>query len=136
MIREIPDMFKKILKEMENQLKISQEKGWWKRKDKKSSIFEPRSSVIEEFVSLSLNSSIGKLFGAAASCHWGQFEMPECYQLSPHFVRTEMTHSNQTGSLSPLLPNLQLILRDGVGNIGEETPSFSNKSYLLGLEDH
>ena len=71
MIREIPDMFKKILKEMENQLKISQEKGWWKRKDKKSSIFEPRSSVIEEFVSLSLNSSKGKLFGAAASCHWG-----------------------------------------------------------------
>ena len=63
MIREIPDMLKKILKEMENQLKISQEKGWWKRKDKKSSIFEPRSSVIEEFVSLSLNSSIGKLFG-------------------------------------------------------------------------
>ena len=34
MIREIPDMPKKILKEMENWLKISQEKGRWKRKDK------------------------------------------------------------------------------------------------------
>ena len=68
MIREIPDMPKKILKEMENWLKISQEKGRWKRKDKKGSIFEPRSSVIEEFASLLLNSFEGKLFGAAASC--------------------------------------------------------------------
>ena len=68
MIGEIPDMPKKTLKEMENRLKIYQEKGRRKRKDKESSICEPRSSVIEEFVSLSLNSSIGKLFGAAASC--------------------------------------------------------------------
>ena len=34
MIREMPDMFKKRLKEMENQLNISQEEGWWKRKEK------------------------------------------------------------------------------------------------------
>ena len=39
MIREIPDMFKKILKEMENQLKISQEKGWWKSKYKEELYF-------------------------------------------------------------------------------------------------
>ena len=39
MIREIPDMPKKILKEMENQLKISQEKGWWKRKHKEELYF-------------------------------------------------------------------------------------------------
>ena len=50
MIREMPDMFKKRLKEMENQLNISQEEGWWKRKEKYRSIFEPRSSVIEEFL--------------------------------------------------------------------------------------
>ena len=34
MIGENPDMSKKTLKEMENRLKISQEKGRWKRKDK------------------------------------------------------------------------------------------------------
>ena len=39
MIREIPDMPKKILKEMENQLKISQEKGWWKSKYKEELYF-------------------------------------------------------------------------------------------------
>ena len=33
MIGENPDMPKKTLKEMENRLKISQEKGRWKRED-------------------------------------------------------------------------------------------------------
>ena len=58
MTKGIPDMLKKILREMENSLNISQEKGRWKRKENMGSIFE-QLSVNEEFTSFSLNSSMG-----------------------------------------------------------------------------
>ena len=58
MIGGIPDMLKKILREMENSSNIFQEKGRWKRKENMDSIIE-QLSVNEEFTSFSLNSSMG-----------------------------------------------------------------------------